>query len=379
MSTATALVPLWNRAAEWERRCAMIARAQTFLYVSTFYIEHDAYGIEFCAALRAAARRGVFVNLLIDAFGQRLGGLVMSRTQRRALADELESMRRDGVVVSWYRPSHVVQRLVGAGQHVKIQISEEGEALFSSGNITRSSYEGWNEYAVAVSGPVTRELLESYAAIGGVVQPVHLNMLPASGGDLTIDYWFFNPNPYQGARGPFGWAGRNTVTDQLVALIDSASTSVSITSFYFKPTGVLMDAVVRAARRGVRVEVFHSHRDALPTTDLAWIAAAAGYDRLLGAGVRIYENRHGEHSKIVLVDDRVVSFGSYNFEDAAHDRLAEAMLTSADSRAVQPARVIFDDLRRHTDNELVTLETFAALPARTKARVARYGRFKRWM
>ena len=54
-----------------------------------------------------------------------------------------------------------------------------------------------------------------------------------------------------------------------------------MTSFYFKPVEPLLAALVAAARRGVQVEVHHSHRDALPATDLAWIAAAAHYDRLL--------------------------------------------------------------------------------------------------
>ena len=86
MTTASALVPLWDRAAEWARRLAMIREATSFLYLSTYYIEHDAYGIELLAALLAAERRGVAVHLLIDGFGQRLGGMLMSRRDRAALA-----------------------------------------------------------------------------------------------------------------------------------------------------------------------------------------------------------------------------------------------------------------------------------------------------
>ena len=127
------------------------------------------------------------------------------------------------------------------------------------------------------------------------------------------------------------------------------------------------------------VEVFHSHRDALPATDLAWIAAAVGYGPLLDAGVRIFENRHGEHSKIVLVDDTWVAYGSYNFEDAAHDRLAEAMIASRDRRAIDPAREIVERLRDDADNTRVTRETVAQWPDALKTRIARYGRFKRWM
>jgi cardiolipin synthase len=165
--------------------------------------------------------------------------------------------------------------------------------------------------------------------------------------DLALDYWYCNPNSTQGRMGPFGWRGENAVTDRMIEMLDSARSSASITSFYFKPVAPLLEAVLRAARRGVVVEVFHSHRDALPATDLAWIAAAASYPRLLDAGVRIHENRRGEHSKIVLIDDAWAAFGSYNFEDAAHDRLGELMLASREPRAVEPVLDIFDDLRWH--------------------------------
>ena len=383
MTWASALVPLWDRAAEWERRLAMIGAARSFLYLTTFYIELDAYGTALLAALRSAQRRGVAVTLVVDAFGQRLGGVLMTPAQRAALARELAALGADGGVVTTYVPPRLAQRLLGGGQHVKIQVSEAGEAIFASSNITRASFEGWNEYAVAVRGPIAGVLLDSVAAVGGAVTPAHVahlrqvaNGAPA---DLALDYWICNPNAAQGWRGPFAWRGVNEVTDRMIEMLESARVSARITSFYFKPVGPLLDAVLRAARRGVRVEVFHSHREALPATDLAWIAAAAGYERLLEAGVMLYENRHGEHSKLVVIDDRWAAFGSYNFEDAAHDRLAEAMLASRDPRAVAPVVAIFVELRVDPDNERVTSESFGALPARVRARVSRYGRFKRWM
>ena len=383
MPVATAFVPLWNRAAEWERRLAMIREARTFLYLSIFYIEYDAYGKELLAALLDAQRRGVAVNLLIDGFGQRLGGVLMSAAQRFELKRELSALQVAGGVVTVYRPSRLAQRALGGGQHVKIQVSDAGEAIFGSSNITKSSFEGWNEYSVAVRGPIVGTLLDSYAAIGGSVDPAHVNQLEQAvagdPADLSLEYWFCNPNAGQGMTGPIGWNGPNEVTDRLVAMFDAATSEVLVTSFYFKPVASLMDAVLNAARRGVHVEVHHSHRDALKATDLAWIAAAVNYPRLLEAGVHLYENVHGEHSKIVVVDRAWAAFGTYNFEDAAHDRLAEAMLATRDRRAVEPALDIFDELRRHSDNVRVTGQSFDQLPTRLKTRVSRLGRFKRWM
>lgn len=380
---ATSFLPLWNRATEWRRRLDMIREARSFVYLSAFYVEWDAYAVELLNALGDARARGAEVNLLIDGFGQRLGAVLMSSADRQALSARLDGLRSSGTTVSFYKPAHLAQRLLGGGQHVKIQVSDGGEAIFGSSNITKTSFEGWNEYSVAVRGPITRTLLESYREIGGTVSDRHLRELDEvcddTSADHELDYWLCNPNTEQGPLGPLGWRGENEVTSRMIEMLDAARTSVCITSFYFKPVEPLMAALVRAAKRGVHIEVFHSHRDALAATDLAWIAAAVNYDRLLSSGVTVFENRHGEHSKIILVDDDWVAFGSYNFEDAAHDRLAEAMLSSRDSRAVEPAAAIFADLRRDPDNAAVTWETIASRPEHLRKRIARFGRFKWWM
>jgi cardiolipin synthase len=383
MTSASSLLPLWDRAAEWACRLDMIRGAASFLYLSTYYVEYDSHGIELLTALLAAQRRGVAVNLLIDGFGQVLGGVLMSSQSKAALASQLGELRAAGAVVTVYRPGHFLQWVLGGGQHVKIQLSEAGEAIFGSSNITRTSFEGWNEYSVSVRGPVVPELLESYRQIGGSVAEPHLRKLREVSGhgaaDLALDYWLCNPNTLQAGFGSLGWRGQNVVSQRLIDMIEAARRSVWITSFYFKPVESILAALVRAADRGVQVDVFHSHREALPATELAWIAAAANYTRLLNAGIRVYENRHGEHSKIMLTDEEWVAFGSYNFEDAAHDRLAEAMLASRDSRAVEPAVSIFEELRKHPDNALVTPQSLANLPARLQMKRALLGRFKRWM
>ena len=386
MPTASSLRPLWDRAAEWQCRLAMIRETTEFLYLSTFYIEYDRYGTELLAALLEAQQRGVAVNVLVDSFGQLLGGVLMTSETKANLAASLDALRDAGATVTFYRPAYYLQRRLGGGQHVKIQASETGEAIFGSSNITKSSFEGWNEYAVSLRGPIVRTLLESYREIGGQVEDGHLNRLrevaevsPTDGADIDMEYWLYNPNRHQGRLGPLGWRGRNIVTDQMIAIVEAAQETLQLTSFFFKPVPPLMTALLEAAQRGVQVEVYHSHPDALPATDLAWIASAVNYERLLDAGVQVYENRHGEHSKIVLADRSWIAFGSYNFEDAAHDRLAEAMIASRDARAIGPAVSIFDELRRDPDNVRVTAESLRALPRRLKRRRALYGRFKRWM
>ena len=381
MPTAVTFVPLWHRADEWAHRLRHIREARAFLYLSAFYLEYDRYGQEMLDALLAAQQRGVAVQLILDAFGQTLGGVLMTAAQRRALTAHCDRLVRAGAIVTHYRPVSLMQRLAGGGQHVKIQVSDTGEVLFGSSNITASSFEGWHEYSVAMTGPVARTLLDSLRQIGGIVDPAHLDALPTRDdrADIACDYWFCNPNLTQTWHGPFGWRGTNEVTQQVIGMVESARQSLRITSFYFKPTPPLLQAVIAAARRGVRVDVFHSHRDALPTTDLAWIAAASTYPALLDAGVQIHEHPTGEHSKLVLVDDAWVAFGSYNCEDAAHDRLAEAMLASRDVRVVTPARDIFRQLADDPASVHVTSEQVRQWPRRLQSRVRVLGRFKWWM
>jgi phosphatidylserine/phosphatidylglycerophosphate/cardiolipin synthase-like enzyme len=196
-----------------------------------------------------------------------------------------------------------VQRWLGGGQHVKIQVSEAGEALFCSSNITRMSYEGWNEYAVALRGPVVPTLLASYREIGGSVEDAHLDHLravaAADEGGIALDYWFCNPNLLQGATGPLGWSGANLVTDRLVQMIANARSSIAITSLYFKPVEPLMAALVAAGRRGC------AWRFTTPIAKRSRPQSLRGSPRpplppAVAAGIAVYENRHGEHSKIVL-------------------------------------------------------------------------------
>ena len=74
----------------------MVREAKRFLYLSTYYIEYDQYGVELLAALLEARRRGVAVNLLVDRFGQRLGGVLMTRDIRAALAVRLADLAGRG-------------------------------------------------------------------------------------------------------------------------------------------------------------------------------------------------------------------------------------------------------------------------------------------
>jgi cardiolipin synthase A/B len=310
--------------------------------------------------------RDVHVALVIDSFGQRLGGLAMSASARRELASEFAALRAAGVEVLHYAPHRHISRWLAGGHHVKIQLNEDGRALFSSGNISASSHERWDEFAAIVDGPVAMPMLESFAVLGVKVRSIdreRIANLGTTGGAEAIefDYEIFSPTAGHGLLGPLGWKSKNSISTTIHDAIARARASVRLTSFYFKPAPMLRQVILEAARRGVRVEIFHSGLEALSETSLAWMAAASDYDALLAAGIEIYESPHGEHSKIILVDDEVAIFGSYNLEHAADDRLAESMLISSDDRVIAPIRDVLDNcasspvIRRVTRSSLAEM------------------------
>ena len=170
-----------------------------------------------------------------------------------------------------------------------------------------------------------------------------------------MDYWSYNPTEDSCRWGAIHRRQTNPLTAMLADKIRSAQHTIRLTSFYYKPARVITEALQEASSRGVTVDIFHSHASSLKTR-LPWLAAATGYASLVRQGANIYENAHGEHSKIILIDNQWTAFGSYNFEDAADYRWAEAMLTTKDPAILAVIRSIFQGLAADPDNVLVTAE-----------------------
>lgn len=359
----------------------MIATARSFLYLSTYYVEWDEFGRQCLSELLKAQQRGVATVLVIDRFGQRLGGTLMTKNDRRRLQCQINELKHAGGRVVMYSPENAIDRRVGCGQHIKIQLSEKGEAIFGSSNVTRSSFMAWNEFAVALRGPIVTLLMHNFFELLGSSIPEHENLLDkphSQSQHIPLDYWSYDPNQDPGRWGALRRKGLNPLTVMLADKIRNAQHSIQLTSFYYKPARLIAEAIKDATARGVKIDIFHSHASAL-NTGLPWLAAATDYPSLVEQGVRIYENRHGEHSKIVLIDDQWTAFGSYNFEDAADSRMAEAMMVTKEASILDVARTIFRELVADPDNHLVTSEEVNQWPVSRRVATSLLRPIKHWI
>lgn len=387
-TSATLFRLILDREQEWQERMRMVHNAQRFLYISTYYLEYDPYGIEFLDGLIAACQRQVQAVLLIDGFGQWLAGNLMTKASERALREKLKLLRDSGGHVVYYRPRKFLQRLCGTGFHSKYQISEEGTAIFASGNISKMSFDRWFEFALLVKGPVVVKMMEDFAKALGqsdidLTETVaFIKDLPieSTGDHMSLEFLAYHPSDDPSHLSPIRQKVQNTITRRLIEDIHAASESILLTSFYYKPPVELGQAVIQAARRGVHVEIHHSHRDALGGVSiLPWVSAVAEYPTLLKEKINIYEHTLGQHTKFVLIDHRCAWLGSYNFERAADDRLAEAMIVTSDPVAIDDIRHFFQTLREDDATQHVRRDYMTSLsPGRKAYRLACLP-VKRWL
>jgi phosphatidylserine/phosphatidylglycerophosphate/cardiolipin synthase-like enzyme len=382
--TATRLSVLTNREDEWALRMRMVNSAQHFLLLTTYYFGSDERSGRMADALIAAARRGVRVVLVVDSFGQRLAQNLSNAMERPGLLQRFRQLEAAGGLIVHYSPTSLRHRLVGGGLHVKIQVSDAGAAVFGSSNIAHHSFSQWNEVSLELEGDIVSHLLREACWFAGLpaAETARLTAFLKAPFDAErihqLRYVREDPAECSGLLFPFG-AVHNRLTDEIVQLIDSAQQSLCIASLYCKPAPLLKAALLRACRRGIDVEIFHSHRDSLGVTHFPWISASIQYEAVLKAGARIYENRAGEHAKVLFVDDRAVAVGSYNLEHAAHDRLIEAMIFSDDVATCERFRRLFETMRRNPGSAALMPGWLSDLPLQLQVKRWLYRPLQRWM
>ncbi len=134
--------------------------------------------------------------------------------------------------------------------------------------------------------------------------------------------------------------GERHIQDLYLARILAAQDSVVIENAYFVPTPDLVDALVTAARRGVRVQVITNSPE---TNDIPMITTVARfkYRALIDAGVEVFEwhgERFGEgtlHSKFAVFDDQVAVIGSYNLDPRSLSLNSEDVVVIEDTRVAR--------------------------------------------
>jgi len=345
---------------------AAIDGARDHVNLESYIFEAEGPGEEFARRLVARARAGVRVNVLYDSFGS-IG------TPERYF-DEL---RAGGVSVCEYNPLRrlgtLLSRALHLRDHRKLMVVDGRigfigginiSPVYALGSSPMSSLAGsaadapdardadgarkpgWRDTHVRVEGPIVAQLQRLFIA--------HWNRFSSCA---------LRGGGYFPAVAPAGMqrvavaacdAGRrrNPFYRALLAAINSATDRICLTTAYLVPTRRLARALVRAARRGVKVQLL------LPGVSDFWAPLQAGrshYARFLRAGIRLHELHDTLlHAKTCVIDGIWTTVGSSNLDWRSFLHNAEANLVVLDAGLGREMEETFDrDVARAREIERV--------------------------
>lgn len=295
---------------------ADIRAARQRIWIESYIFYHDAVGRAVAEALKERARAGVAVRVLYDALG--------SQTTPAAFFHEMQAA---GVQVhafhtiweAFWRFSFL--RVLNRRNHRKVIVIDNGIAYFGGMNLidpsrvaalpseaTRPPSSGWRDVQVRLNGSQQAEIAESFdrswrRAHRQKVERRPLDYRLAMLVEKPESIQFFDTGP--GLR--YSRAAR-----VFARLIRRARSSISLSMAYFIPVGRVLRELLRARRRGVRVQVI------LPgecDVKLAQWAARYLYTTLLRRRIAIHEsNSEMLHSKVMVVDQEWTLVGSCNLD-----------------------------------------------------------------
>jgi putative cardiolipin synthase len=331
-------------------RLDLVRTARGEINTSTYIFGDDRVGRIMLAELRARARDGVTVRLLVDGVGNGL-----SRAAMAHLLDE-------GIEVGIYnrvtaraflRPDRLVYRL-----HDKLLITDGAQMVLGGRNVeegyfgmSKPGYHHFDDIDAHVEGDSAADANAYFMDLwnGPEVQRLRrddLRVSPrhAARYGAAIDHAARMSGRARFAAFQQRWRSepaaslrdvefvhedpgtlRNPgqrVQRRIIRLIDSATSVVEIQTPYLVPDPELLGAIARARERGATVRlVTNSRGTARAHEHLTQWAYESHVTDLARAGAEIWEVKgpRGMHAKTIVVDRRRVYIGSSNLDPRSRD------------------------------------------------------------
>ncbi len=295
-----------------------IRQAERSVNLECYMFKSGRVADQFVAALTERARSGVTVTIVVDA----IGSASLSGADRTKLTDAGCRFERYQPL-TWYRLARLNNRT-----HREILVVDGRVAFIGGAGIAdqwHSAYAdgpGWRDTMARIEGPAVADIQGVFAE----------NWLECCGEILVSDEYFPDLRPVGRMTSlvvrssPSDRATTSRVLFQM--LIEGAQREIRISTPYFLPDRTLREALVNAARRGVRLTVIVPG----PLTDQRWvrIASRRNYGELLEAGIRIFEYQPAmTHVKSLLIDGSWSVLGTTNVDNRSfehNDEINVAML-----------------------------------------------------
>jgi cardiolipin synthase len=331
-----------------------IANATETIHLESYVWWRGAICERFATALAQRARDGIEVRVLLDALGA-------WKIERRLV----DRMRRAGCKLCFYHAFTLRSfGRLNKRDHRKLAVIDGRRAyVFGHGFAEEWDHEtrgdrAWRDTAARVEGPAVNALQAVFAQTwmgetsevlaGGLYFPE-----PERAGDVAV---------HVVASSPRGGVSSSSLLYRL--MICAARREVLIQNPYFAPPPEVVELLVGAIDRGVRVRIL----TAGPRTDSHLVRWAGHFvfPDLLRGGAEIHEFQPTlNHQKIMVVDREWCYLGSANFDDRSFDINAEVGLGILDTGVCDLLAEAFErDLQRA---HRMTPERWRRRPLRKRA------------
>jgi len=288
-----------------DRLVADIDASTQHVHLNYYIFGCDSTGVRVAGALKSAVARGVKCRLIADAVASR------DCFHATGLAP---SLKNAGVEVTAALPVAPIQRRLprmDLRNHRKMAVIDDAIGYCGSQNLINADYGGrhggpWVDLTARMTGPIVSQLGIVFAEDWGFETGVVLDSPVAKPTADCDNTTLMQTVP----TGPTS-QGEN-YRRLLLGALQCARRRVSLTTPYFVPDDPTIVSLLMATDRGVDVTLM------LPEVPDHFFTAAAGrahFQRLLDAGVRLYQFRGGLlHAKTVIVDDALAMVGSANLD-----------------------------------------------------------------
>jgi phosphatidylserine/phosphatidylglycerophosphate/cardiolipin synthase-like enzyme len=286
-------------------------------------IEPDA-GTAPVSALIASARKSLLIKqfsfteprLIADVVERAKAGVevrVMLNPQRssgsRANDETMRVLNEAGVAAKWSSSRFAVT-------HEKSVVIDHSRALVSTFNLCEKYFTHTRDYGIVI---------DDAEQVGEIVA--------AFEADWANEKW--TPNPDCGLL----WSNENS--RQLMSMfIDTATERLDVQHPKFVDT-VILDRLVHAAQRGVRVRFLCGGRHGISAYDI--LDTFASLRVMQKAGIKVNKQKHLRmHAKLMIADRGRALIGSMNIDRSAFDLRRELGAVLVDHHAVKVLRTVFD-------------------------------------
>ncbi|MGL4950663.1 MAG: phospholipase D-like domain-containing protein [Mycoplasma sp.] len=261
------------------------------------------------------ARKGVKIYFMYDFFG----------AKKRIPKKLISNLESENIIVSKFRPKKLfyVSGYDNSRSHKKILIIDNEKCIYGGFNIAdeyinySSKYQYWYDEAFTIKGNIIKEYIKSFASDWMTYSSMSKNnelintikdfkLLDKNFKQSNAEIQIFDSNPE---------IIDSHMINFLMLMMSKAQKRIWINTPYLYPTEYLMNVLISLSKLGIDIRIVVP---GIPDNKkFSLVINRSQYHKLLTAGIKVYETEAFNHSKSIIVDDKISLIGSCNLDPRA--------------------------------------------------------------